>query len=132
MFLIYSNKINDLNSNVCPQVENLYLKSQIVSINVDENVCWIDGQMCILCTAVGEMKDVFDIPESKQTVTDTLLYRLIQHVYFVTSASFMVRWVVVSIPHDGPNKLFLVPVSAPKLVCQKLWYVLSCLGWCTL
>ena len=113
MFLIYSNKINDLNSNVCPQVENLYLKSQIVSINVDENVCWIDGQMCILCTAVGEMKDVFDIPESKQTVTDTLLYRLIQHVYFVTSASFRVQWIVVTIPHDGPSGLFLVPVSAP-------------------
>ena len=23
-----------------------------------------------------------------------------------------------------------VPASAPRLVYQKLWYVLSCLGWC--
>ena len=27
----------------------------------------------------------------------------------------------------GPIELFLVPASAPRLVCQRLWYVLSCL-----
>ena len=30
-------------------------------------------------------------------------------------------------PHDGPIKLFLVPASAPQLVYQRQWYVLSCL-----
>ena len=24
----------------------------------------------------------------------------------------------------------IVPASAPRLVQQRLWYVLSCLGWC--
>ena len=28
---------------------------------------------------------------------------------------------------DGPIELFLVPASAPRLVYQRLWYVLSCL-----
>ena len=27
----------------------------------------------------------------------------------------------------GPIELFLVPASVPRLVSQKLWYVLSCL-----
>ena len=39
----------------------------------------------------------------------------------------MVRWVVGSIPHGGPIELFLVPASAPRLVYQRPWYVLSCL-----
>ena len=29
-----------------------------------------------------------------------------------------------------PIELFLVPASAPRLVYQRPWYVLSCLGWC--
>ena len=29
--------------------------------------------------------------------------------------------------HGGPIELFLVPASAPPLVYQRLWYVLSCL-----
>ena len=28
---------------------------------------------------------------------------------------------------DGPIELFLVPASAPRLVKQRPWYVLSCL-----
>ena len=28
---------------------------------------------------------------------------------------------------DGPIELFLVPASAPRLVYQRPWYVLSCL-----
>ena len=39
----------------------------------------------------------------------------------------MVRWVVGSILHGGPIELFLVPASAPRLVQQRPWYVLSCL-----
>ena len=39
----------------------------------------------------------------------------------------MVRWVVGSILHGGPIELFLVLVSAPRLVQQRPWYVLSCL-----
>ena len=39
----------------------------------------------------------------------------------------MVRWVVGSIPHDGPTEPFLVPASAPQLVLQRLWNVLPCL-----
>ena len=39
----------------------------------------------------------------------------------------MVRWVVGSIPHGGHIELFLVPASAPRLVYQRPWYVLSCL-----
>ena len=35
--------------------------------------------------------------------------------------------VVGSILHGGPIELFLVPASAPRLVLQRLWYVLSCL-----
>ena len=38
----------------------------------------------------------------------------------------MVRWVVMSILHDGPIELFLVPASARHLVQQKPWHVLSC------
>ena len=30
--------------------------------------------------------------------------------------SFMVRWVVGSIFHDGPIELFLVPASVPRLM----------------
>ena len=30
-----------------------------------------------------------------------------------------------SIPHGGPNQLFLLPASARRLVKQKLWYVIS-------
>ena len=29
--------------------------------------------------------------------------------------------------HGGPIELFLVPASAPRLVYQRPWYVLSCL-----
>ena len=41
--------------------------------------------------------------------------------------SLMVRWVVGSILHRGPIELFLVSASAPRLVQQRPWYVLSCL-----
>ena len=37
----------------------------------------------------------------------------------------MVQWVVGSILHGGPIDLFLVPASAPRLVYQRPWYVLS-------
>ena len=37
----------------------------------------------------------------------------------------MMRWVVGSILHGGPIELFLVPASAPRLVQQRPWYVLS-------
>ena len=39
----------------------------------------------------------------------------------------MVRWIVRLILHGGPTELFLVPASAPQLVQQRQWYVLSCL-----
>ena len=39
----------------------------------------------------------------------------------------MVRWVIGSILHGGPIELFLVPASAPRLVQQRPWCVLSCL-----
>ena len=39
----------------------------------------------------------------------------------------MVRWVVGSILHGVPIELFLIPASAPRLVQQRPWYVLSCL-----
>ena len=39
----------------------------------------------------------------------------------------MERWVVGSILHGGTIELFLVPASAPRLVYQRPWYVLSCL-----
>ena len=39
----------------------------------------------------------------------------------------MVRCVVGSILHSGPIELFFVPDSAPRLVYQRPWYVLSCL-----
>ena len=40
----------------------------------------------------------------------------------------MVQWVVGSIPHGGgPIELFLIPASAPRLMYQRPWYVLSCL-----
>ena len=41
--------------------------------------------------------------------------------------SLMERWVVGLILNGGPTDLFLVPVSAPRLVYQRPWYVLSCL-----
>ena len=41
--------------------------------------------------------------------------------------SLKVRWVIGSILHGGPIELFLVPASAPRLVKQRPWYVLSCL-----
>ena len=37
----------------------------------------------------------------------------------------MMRWVTGSIIHGGPIELFLIPASAPQLVQQSLWYVLS-------
>ena len=39
----------------------------------------------------------------------------------------MVQWIVGLILHGGPIELFLVPASAPRLVQQRPWYVLSCL-----
>ena len=39
----------------------------------------------------------------------------------------MVRWVVGCILHGGPIELFLIPATAPRLVLQRPWYVLSCL-----
>ena len=39
----------------------------------------------------------------------------------------MVRWVVGSILHGGRIELFPVPASAPRLVQQRPWYVLSSL-----
>ena len=39
----------------------------------------------------------------------------------------MARWGVGSILYGGPIELFLVPACAPRLVYQRLWYVLSCL-----
>ena len=39
----------------------------------------------------------------------------------------MVRCVVGSIHHSGPNELFLVPASSPRLVQQRSWYVLFCI-----
>ena len=39
----------------------------------------------------------------------------------------MVRWIIGSILYGGPIEIYLVPASAPRLVQQRLWYVLSCL-----
>ena len=39
--------------------------------------------------------------------------------------SLMVRLVVGSILYGGPIELFLVPASAPRLLQQRPWYVLS-------
>ena len=39
----------------------------------------------------------------------------------------MLLCVTGSIPHSGPIEIFLVPTSAPRLVQQRPWYVLSCL-----
>ena len=36
-------------------------------------------------------------------------------------------WVVGSILHGGLSELFFIPASAPQLLYQRLWYVLSCL-----
>ena len=52
----------------------------------------------------------------------TLLQAFINNV-----CSLMVRWVVGLILHGGPIELVPVPASAPRLVQQRLWYVLSCL-----
>ena len=43
----------------------------------------------------------------------------------------MVRWVIGSIVDGGPIELFLVPVSAPRLVVTKavVCAILS-VGWC--
>ena len=46
---------------------------------------------------------------------------------FVVEHPLEVHWVVGSILHGGPIELFLVPASVPRLVQQRLWYVLSCL-----
>ena len=35
-------------------------------------------------------------------------------------------WIVGSILHGGPIELVLIPASVPRLVQQRLWYVLSC------
>ena len=35
----------------------------------------------------------------------------------------MVQWVVRSIPHGGPDELFIVLASAARLVQQRPWYV---------
>ena len=45
----------------------------------------------------------------------------------MVESQLMLRWVIGSIPHGGPIELFPVPASAPRLVSQKPWYVLSCL-----
>ena len=37
------------------------------------------------------------------------------------------RWVDGSILHGGPIEPFLVPHSAPRLVQQRPWYVLTCM-----
>ena len=34
----------------------------------------------------------------------------------------MMRWVVGSVLHDGPNEPFLGPASASRLVYQRPWY----------
>ena len=50
--------------------------------------------------------------------------------YSVPSSNpLMVQWIIRSIliGDGGPIELFLVPASAPWLVYQKPWYVLSCL-----
>ena len=39
----------------------------------------------------------------------------------------MVRLVVGSIPHGEPIELFLALASAPRLVQERPWYVLSCM-----
>ena len=39
----------------------------------------------------------------------------------------MACWVIGSIPHGGPIELFPLPASVPRLVYQRLPYVLSCL-----
>ena len=36
-------------------------------------------------------------------------------------------WVVELIPFGGPIKLCFVPATAPQLVRQMSWYILSCL-----
>ena len=44
----------------------------------------------------------------------------------MTDPPLIVRVIVGSIPHGGPIELFLIPHSAPRLVYQRAWYVLSC------
>ena len=46
----------------------------------------------------------------------------------VVESLLMVQWVVGLIPSGVPIELFLVPASAARLVYQKSWYVLSCMG----
>ena len=43
----------------------------------------------------------------------------------MVGCSLMVQWVVGSIHHGRPIELFLISASAPRLLLQKPWYVLS-------
>ena len=45
----------------------------------------------------------------------------------VVAHLLMVQWVTESIPLDGPFEILIIQTSAPQLVLQTLWYVLSCL-----
>ena len=44
----------------------------------------------------------------------------IKNVHLKVCVTYTMSW-------GGPIELFLVPASAPRLVYQMLWYVLSCL-----
>ena len=46
----------------------------------------------------------------------------------VIERPLLVVWIVGSISHGGPTELVLVPASAPRLVQQRAWCVLACLG----
>ena len=67
-----------------------------------------------------------DIPGPKRYSYATHRFNTVSMRYVYAQCSSVVRC-VGSIVHGGPIELFLVPASAPRLVQQRPWYVLSCL-----
>ena len=99
--------------------------------------------ICSFCEITGSVLD-YPVPHKSNhrkllATNKTTPYDNMTSLIYVTNGiqgagrssevgrSLMVRWIVGSILHGGPSELFLVPASAPHLVQQRPWFVLSCL-----
>ena len=93
--------------------------------------------MCVTTEKCFVPKDHFHFGVKNQGTSILYIYINFSFLFFLllflgagcsseVERSLMVRW-VVDHSWGGPIELFLIPASAPRLVKQRPWYVLSCL-----
>ena len=98
-------------------------------ITIAKMFCWLKDVLACCTFQQLFLRDIESVQPYLSLIADTVFFFFKEWDVALWSCPITVLWVIRSIPHGGHTELFIIPASAPQLVWQRPWYVLSCL-WC--